>query len=98
MEHVQVSNAIGGFLTGSPDSKKGVIVIQEWWGITDIIKSHAETIASRCGTRCLIPDIYHGTLFSGYRWSALFVLADLRFIHRQEHGREGGGSTPDEPP
>jgi len=38
-----------------------VIVIQEWWGITEQIKTHANRIA-RAGYRVLIPDIYKGKL------------------------------------
>jgi carboxymethylenebutenolidase len=60
MEQIKVSDAIDGWVTGEKDSKRGVIVIQEWWGITPIIKDHAVTIAERCHARCLIPDIYHG--------------------------------------
>ena len=36
-----------------------VIVIQEWWGVTDTIKAHALRIAD-AGYRVLVPDIYRG--------------------------------------
>ena len=47
---------IGGAAKGAP----AVIVIQEWWGITDIVKAHALKIAKEGGYRVLIPDIYKG--------------------------------------
>ena len=31
-----------------------VVVLQEWWGITDIIKAHAQKIAD-AGYRCIVP-------------------------------------------
>ncbi len=34
-------------------------LLQEWWGINDVIKAHAEKIASH-GYRCLVPDLYKG--------------------------------------
>ncbi|KAG2443094.1 hypothetical protein HYH02_009508 [Chlamydomonas schloesseri] len=38
-----------------------IIVIQEWWGVTDIIKNQAEQL-SKQGFRCLIPDLYKGKI------------------------------------
>lgn len=32
--------------------------LQEWWGVTDIIKAHAEKINKIGGYRCLVPDLY----------------------------------------
>jgi len=40
-------------------SAPAIIVIQEWWGINEQIKKHAEFIASK-GYFCLIPDLYKG--------------------------------------
>src|SRR3989454_12292259 len=37
----------------------GVIVIQEWWGLTDQIKGVADMLA-REGFAALAPDFYHG--------------------------------------
>lgn len=36
-----------------------VVVLQEWWGITDIIKGHAQKIAD-AGYQCIVPDLYKG--------------------------------------
>jgi carboxymethylenebutenolidase len=60
MQEVNVTDSIQGLVCGSEQSTRGVIVIQEWWGITPIIRGHAEKIASLANARCLIPDIYHG--------------------------------------
>ncbi|MFN7971423.1 MAG: dienelactone hydrolase family protein [Acidobacteriota bacterium] len=38
---------------------KGVVVIQEWWGLTDHVKGTAERFA-REGYLALAPDLYHG--------------------------------------
>jgi carboxymethylenebutenolidase len=42
-------------------SSKGVIVIQEWWGLDDHIKSVADRFA-KAGFTALAPDLYHGTV------------------------------------
>src|SRR3954464_8301024 len=39
----------------------GVVVIQEWWGINDQIKSVAERYAA-AGFAAIVPDLYHGKL------------------------------------
>lgn len=36
--------------------------IKEWWGVTDIIKAHAEKISSDGEYRCLVPDLYKGKI------------------------------------
>jgi len=54
------TNPLSGFVCGKVEpGSTGIIVIQEWWGVTPIIKSHAERLAEN-GYRCLIPDLYHG--------------------------------------
>jgi carboxymethylenebutenolidase len=45
-----------------PDGKgpfPGVVVIQEWWGLTDWIKENAKRLAAR-GYVALAPDLYRG--------------------------------------
>jgi carboxymethylenebutenolidase len=37
----------------------GVVVIQEWWGLTDQIKRVGERLA-KAGYRALVPDLYRG--------------------------------------
>jgi len=49
-------------ITGLVGGRKGaaaVIVVQEWWGITEQVKDHARAIADE-GYRVLIPDLYRG--------------------------------------
>jgi carboxymethylenebutenolidase len=42
-------------------SSKGVIVIQEWWGLDEHIKGVADRFA-KAGFTALAPDLYHGTV------------------------------------
>jgi carboxymethylenebutenolidase len=39
-----------------------VIVIQEWWGINDQIKAHAQKVADMTGAEAIVPDLYKGKL------------------------------------
>lgn len=39
----------------------GVVVIQEWWGLDDEIRSVADRLA-KAGYRALVPDLYRGKL------------------------------------
>ena len=41
------------------ESTSGIIVIQEWWGLNDQIKSVAERFAQK-GYHALVPDLYKG--------------------------------------
>jgi carboxymethylenebutenolidase len=47
-----------GYLAGS-GSGPGIIVIQEWWGLTDDIKDICDRFAAE-GFVALAPDLYHG--------------------------------------
>ncbi|HEY6204099.1 MAG TPA: dienelactone hydrolase family protein [Candidatus Limnocylindria bacterium] len=51
--------ADGYLATPSSGKGQGVIVIQEWWGLTDQIKGVADMFA-REGFVALAPDFYHG--------------------------------------
>ena len=42
-------------------STRGVIVIQEWWGLNDHVKAVADRLAA-AGFVALAPDLYHGTV------------------------------------
>lgn len=46
-----------GYLTGS--GSRGLVVIQEWWGLVPHIKEVADRFAAE-GFFCLAPDLYHG--------------------------------------
>ncbi|KAI8060061.1 dienelactone hydrolase [Gongronella butleri] len=37
-----------------------IIVLQEWWGINDTIKSHAQHISDLTGIHTVVPDLYKG--------------------------------------
>eukprot|EP00980_Cylindrotheca_fusiformis_P024329 scaffold11750_cov54-Cylindrotheca_fusiformis.AAC.2 len=39
-----------------------IIVIQEWWGVNEQIKLHAQTLADLTGAETVIPDLYKGKL------------------------------------
>ncbi|KAI9495369.1 dienelactone hydrolase [Zychaea mexicana] len=39
-----------------------IIVLQEWWGINDTIKQHAQRIANNTGARTVLPDLYKGKI------------------------------------
>jgi carboxymethylenebutenolidase len=41
------------------DHAPGVVMLEEWWGVTDHIKRTADELAS-AGFRVLIPDLYRG--------------------------------------
>uniref|UniRef100_A0A7S0SG32 Dienelactone hydrolase domain-containing protein n=1 Tax=Mantoniella antarctica TaxID=81844 RepID=A0A7S0SG32_9CHLO len=63
MEMAKVSfgdDAIPGYECGDK-TLPGVIVLQEWWGVTENIKKQALYISSK-GYRCLVPDLYKGKL------------------------------------
>lgn len=49
-----------GFIAGDVDNP-ALLVIQEWWGVNEVVKGHALKLASQ-GYRCLVPDIYHGKI------------------------------------
>jgi carboxymethylenebutenolidase len=53
------ATADGYFATPPSGEGPGVIVIQEWWGLTDQIKGVADMFA-REGFVALAPDFYHG--------------------------------------
>jgi carboxymethylenebutenolidase len=52
---------IAGYLSEPDDeeAKAGLIVIQEWWGLTDDIKEIADRYSVE-GYSCFAPDLYHG--------------------------------------
>ncbi|PNG99844.1 hypothetical protein TSOC_014366, partial [Tetrabaena socialis] len=54
------TGALPGFEAGST-SAPGVLLVQEWWGVTEIVKQQAELIAAE-GFRVLVPDLYKGTV------------------------------------
>eukprot|EP00284_Hemiselmis_tepida_P008559 CAMPEP_0174937406 /NCGR_PEP_ID=MMETSP1355-20121228/60390_1 /TAXON_ID=464990 /ORGANISM="Hemiselmis tepida, Strain CCMP443" /LENGTH=140 /DNA_ID=CAMNT_0016184253 /DNA_START=1 /DNA_END=420 /DNA_ORIENTATION=+ len=40
----------------------GIVVVQEWWGVNDQVKTTAGEIAAACGASVAVPDLYRGQL------------------------------------
>lgn len=52
----------GGYLAETGDPKApGIVVIQEWWGVSGQIKGICDRLAA-AGYRALAPDLYEGTV------------------------------------
>ncbi|QWD61471.1 dienelactone hydrolase family protein [Polynucleobacter sp. MWH-UH25E] len=72
-------NSVKGYLAepsqlqGAP----GVVVIQEWWGLDDEVKSVADRLA-KAGYRALVPDLYRGKLALEAK-EAEHLMGDLNF-------------------
>jgi len=50
-----------GYLAGPATATVGLVIIQEWWGLTDQIKSTGDRAGSE-GFRVLVPDLYRGKI------------------------------------
>lgn len=50
---------IPAYSTGIRQSRPGLVIIQEWWGLNDYIRSVADRYA-QAGYQVLAPDLYHG--------------------------------------
>ncbi|KAI8852052.1 dienelactone hydrolase family-domain-containing protein [Chytridium lagenaria] len=46
--------------TASFAPQPSIIVLQEWWGVNDQIKDHAQRIANNTGAKTYVPDLYNG--------------------------------------
>ena len=60
MEKITFGDNLPGYVCGDP-THPGVVVVQEWWGVTETIRAHALRI-SKEGYRVLVPDLYKGAL------------------------------------
>jgi len=54
-----------GYLFGPASSQAGLIVLQEWWGVNDQIKSRAAEFGAQ-GIISLIPDLYRGKVATNH--------------------------------
>lgn len=54
-------SASGYCVASAPETAPGVVVIQEWWGLTPQIKATADQLATQ-GYRVIVPDLYRGTV------------------------------------
>ena len=59
MQAVKFGDNIPGYIVGDK-GKPAVILIQEWWGVTDGIKEKAVKVAEKGNYRVLVPDLYKG--------------------------------------
>ena len=68
-----------GYLAEPSDKTNapGIVVIQEWWGLDDEIKSVADRFA-KAGYRALVPDLYRGKLALEAN-EAEHLMGDLNF-------------------
>lgn len=48
-----------GYLAHASDSAPGVVMLEEWWGVTDHIIDSAQRL-SQSGYNVLVPDLYRG--------------------------------------
>lgn len=62
MEKITFGDNIPGYYFSPAGAKGGVILVQEWWGVTDEIKEQALYIAKQGNFAVLIPDLYKGKL------------------------------------
>ena len=72
-------NSVKGYLAepSQPQGAPGVVVIQEWWGLDDEVKSVADRLA-KAGYRALVPDLYRGKLALEAK-EAEHLMGDLNF-------------------
>lgn len=59
MQPVKFGTDIPGYIAGEK-GRPAVILIQEWWGVTDGIKDKAVKVAEKGNYRVLVPDLYKG--------------------------------------
>jgi len=78
----QVEGRCPGYLAGPENATMGLVIIQEWWGLNDQMKSVVDR-AGKEGFRALIPDLYRGKvannteeaghLMSNLNWGAAIL-------------------------
>ena len=71
--------SVNGYLAEPAQAQNapGVVVIQEWWGLDDEVKSVADRLA-KAGYRALVPDLYRGNLALEAK-EAEHLMGDLNF-------------------
>lgn len=57
IQKITFGKDIPGYILG-PEGRPGVVVLQEWWGITNSIKEQAEHVSKTGNYRVLVPDLY----------------------------------------
>lgn len=61
MEKITFDGNLPAYEAG-PKAGPAIIVLQEWWGVNDIIKEQAVLLKDATGYRCLVPDLYKGNI------------------------------------
>lgn len=71
--------SVKGYLAqpANAEHAPGVVVIQEWWGLDEEVKSVADRLAA-AGYRALVPDLYRGKLALEAK-EAEHLMGDLNF-------------------
>jgi len=81
MEKVSFGDGLPGYIVG-PKGAPGLLVVQEWWGVTEIVKEQAQLLSTK-GYRCLIPDIYKGKIGVDAE-EASHLMSNLDFMNAVE--------------
>ena len=69
--------ACPGVLTGDTSkSSMGLVVLQEWWGMTEIIVDEAADISESGNLVTLVPDLYRGKITTDHE-TAGHYMSDL---------------------
>ena len=69
--------ALAGVLTGdSSKSSMGLVVLQEWWGMNEVIINEAADISERGNFVTLVPDLYRGKIATDHE-TAGHYMSDL---------------------
>jgi len=58
-----VESTCPGYLTGPADSKQGIVLIHEAWGLNGEVKDNAERFAKE-GYKVVAPDLFRGKVFT----------------------------------
>ena len=59
LANVTIANKLPAFFAGQDRTKVGLVVVQEWWGLNEWMKTITEKFASS-GVAAVCPDLYHG--------------------------------------
>jgi carboxymethylenebutenolidase len=80
----------GYFADAGPGPGPGVILIQEWWGLNDHIRSIADRLAE-AGFSTLAPDLYRGRLASSAD-EASHMMTGLDFVDATQQDLRGAST------
>ena len=68
---------------GSGDAgscKGGIIVLHEWWGLTDAIQGEAARITNEGGFVTLVPDLYRGKVTDDRETAGHYKVKFITFL------------------